>query len=312
MPKRFKRYVSILSLTLMIMLIGSAFQCSLSSKTELQKMFEIDLGNDTVTDVIEYDDGFICVVNKRELRVMTKQGEIRASQIMEEDISCVAAYRYISVSYGHGNVKIYSEDTEKGTLVEEYSFAFDKDVSAAFAHYYVLYFDYLLEDGTLYRLSLPEVEDTEAEPDFDFCLEDVNLVGYNFAVFTDNSYIFIEDPDQKRSLPFKEEIIGVSTYGHFYTKTAAYKTPFVGAEIETVASFDNGQFYAGDAGYFYVKDEQFYYKGDLEGEFTGHVPPHTGITKIDIPTGYKYCAIRHGIVCYDDHTISCYIVKEAK
>ncbi|MBP5491428.1 MAG: hypothetical protein J6Y08_01150 [Clostridiales bacterium] len=312
MPNRFKRCVSILSLTLMILLIGCAFQCSLPSKTELKKMFQIDLGNDTLTDVIEYGDGFICVVNKRELRVMTKQGQVQASQIMDEDITCVSAYRFISVSYGHGNVKIFSEDTEKGMLVEEYSFSFDKDVAATFGHYYVLKFDYLLEDGTLYRLSLPESEE-DAEPDLDLCLEDVKLVGYNFAVFKDNSIMFIEDPDQKRYSPCKEEIVGVSSYGHFYTKSSAYESAtLIDEEIETFASFDHGQFYAGDAGNFYVKDEQFYYQGDLEGEFTGPVAPHTSPVKVDIPQGYHYCAIRHGIVCYDEHTISCYVVYEAK
>jgi hypothetical protein len=113
--------------------------------------------------------------------------------------------------------------------------------------------------------------------------------------------------------PFGEEIIGVANNrgcGQIITSQAIYD-PVLPTDIRKMQQIDNGQVYAGGYGYFYVKNDKFYYTGSLNIDPRGeHAPygPEAKQARVDIPSGYNYCCIYRGIVCYDEHTIICYFV----
>ena len=177
----------------------------------------------------------------------------------------------------------------------------------------------VLDNGDLYGFEIPRLakiepglKDVESSVDLKLVCRNAKIVGEHNVVLKDNSYMNIYqyntgDPYE----PFGEEIIGVANNrgcGQIITSQAIYD-PVLPTDIRKMQQIDNGQVYAGSMGYFYVENGEFYYTGFLNdpGQHAAY-SPEAKQARVDIPSGYNYCCICRGIVCYNEHTIICYFV----
>ena len=333
---RIKKSVS--SLLLVFMAISAVFSAACGEyykKPNLQEKCEIDLGEDKVTDVKEYGrDGFLCLINGNEIRLMASSGKVLDALSFEDEVTLLATDdehadgRYqtypqfnggnIVVVCGEKTVRILSFDEGQSKLFERTEFSCEKTViSASVQDDYV----YILSDnGDLYGVDVHafmneapngEKQEEKTLPHPKLILQNVKLVGRKFVVLNDNSYMSTHKDNLGNPFPpFDEEIIGVVNmrgWGQIITSSAMYE-PIIKTDIKKLQTLENGEVYAGRWGYFDVMEGKFYYTGLVDGREAGPNPPETKRARVDIPTGYKYCCICRGIVCYDEHKIICYYV----
>ena len=333
---RTKRILLSLLLAVMVCSTGFVVLCGRYKKPKLQQQCKIELGQDRVTEVKEYgEDGFLCLINGTELRLMAYNGEVLSSLSLDEEVTLLAtdddkaaftfsktpnySGGYIVAVCGGKNIRVIASDPRQNSLFTKMDFSLENTVVSAAVRDSIVYI--VLDNGDLYGFDIPiltksEVREDngkeETSVDLKLICQNAKIVGEHNVVLKDNSYMNIYqyntgDPYE----PFGEEIIGVANNrgcGQIITSQAIYE-PVLPTDIRKMQQIDNGQVYAGSMGYFYVENGEFYYTGFLNdpGQHAAY-SPEAKQARVDIPSGYNYCCICRGIVCYDEHTIICYFV----
>ena len=333
---RIKRILMTLILAMMVFSTGFVVLCGRDKEPKMEQQCKIDLGQDRVTDVKEYgEDGFLCLINGTELRLMAYNGEVLDSLPLDEEVTLLATDDdkaacthsetptydggFIVAICGGKNVCVLEYIEAKDSLELKMRFSLENAVVSTSVRDSIAYI--VLDNGDLYGFEIPRLakiepglKDVESSVDLKLVCRNAKFVGAYNVVLKDNSYMDIYQYNTGNPYePFGEEIIGVANIlggGKIITSQAIYK-PVLPTDIRKMQQIDNGQVYAGGYGYFYVKNGKFYYTGSLNIDPRGeHSPygPEAKQARVDIPSGYKYCCIYRGIVCYDEHTIICYFV----
>ena len=333
---RTKRILLSILLAVMVCSTGFVVLCGRYKKPKLEQQCRIDLGQDRVTDVKEYgEDGFLCLINGTELRLMAYNGEVLSSLSLDEEVTLLATDDtkaacthsetptydggFIVAICGGKNVRVIDSDPRQNSLFMKMDFSLENTVVSVAVRDSIAYI--VLDNGDLYGFEIPKLariesdqSDVETSVDLKLVCRNAKIVGAYNVVLKDNSYMdtLLGFQADNHYEPFGEEIIGVANLGggQIITSQAIYD-PVLPTDIRKMQQIDNGQVYAGSCGYFYVKNGKFYYTGSLNKDPRGeHAPygPEAKQARVDIPSGYKYCCIYRGIVCYDEHTLICYFV----
>ncbi len=277
---------------------------------KLKEQCKVDFGNYEITDVASCGDGFLCVLNGNEIRVIDPFGETVSTMTVNGTVTAVSVYdetSYKDVTRKRMELVIdgkllecYNWSEEAKEYVKKAEFYTDKNIVSLNAESGYL----VLDQGDLYRISAFQ---DGAAPEAELLRHDVKLVAGEYAVLNDNSVCRLSDG--KSTAPLGREIIGIadSASTMVYTADELYAVD-ANQELMKLHDISDGQVYVHQEGYFYISSGKCYYTGLLAGKARGKGIPEADNKPLELPQGLRYCAIYHGAVCYDGHTLTCYNV----